>query len=428
MIYCVDDTSDEPILLLNKHIGFNEEDGMGIDGALLQEEMMKLDNMGKKCMWMYINSIGGNVFESLSILTAMIKTKTPVDTYCGGLALSSAAMLFMGGRNRKMADYAVFMIHNPFNPKDPKDKSSSTVALTNSMVTMIAANSKCDEDTVRKMMEKETWLSAAECLEMGFCTEVESTSVQNKKWIRQEAGEAKAMWKQANKILASSLNPSHIKPSFMAYNKLMAKLQLNAEASEDAAVDAVVSLTERAHTAEKELAKVKEEGHQEVLKAQAKGKTDADAIQAKLTLAETERDAAKLSVTEVQAKLTTAETNLTTITAERDKLKGEKEAAELSAKVVKAKALVAENVKAGRLKNEAKVIEQWEKLATDSYDTTKEMIEAIPTTKKANEITQVEAVVSDENLKRLGSAEMRMLQIAQANKQKPTAVPMPATN
>ena len=48
MIYCVDPSADEPILLINKHIGFDEKDGMGIDGALFQQELLMLDALGKK--------------------------------------------------------------------------------------------------------------------------------------------------------------------------------------------------------------------------------------------------------------------------------------------------------------------------------------------------------------------------------------------
>jgi len=36
-------------MLLNKHIGFiTDEGGMGIDGSVFQEELLALDQMGKK--------------------------------------------------------------------------------------------------------------------------------------------------------------------------------------------------------------------------------------------------------------------------------------------------------------------------------------------------------------------------------------------
>ena len=35
-------------MLINSHIGFDEEDGMGIDGNIFQKELLYLDTLGKK--------------------------------------------------------------------------------------------------------------------------------------------------------------------------------------------------------------------------------------------------------------------------------------------------------------------------------------------------------------------------------------------
>ena len=38
-VYTIDPNVAEPIMLINKHIGYDEEDGMGIDGAIFQKEL-----------------------------------------------------------------------------------------------------------------------------------------------------------------------------------------------------------------------------------------------------------------------------------------------------------------------------------------------------------------------------------------------------
>ena len=48
MIYCIDPTADEPIFLINKHIGYDKDDGMGIDGSIFQQELLQMDSLGKK--------------------------------------------------------------------------------------------------------------------------------------------------------------------------------------------------------------------------------------------------------------------------------------------------------------------------------------------------------------------------------------------
>ena len=63
MNYCIDPSADEPILLINKHIGSDEKDGIGIDGATFQQELLFLDSLGKKRIQVWINSMGGTVMD-----------------------------------------------------------------------------------------------------------------------------------------------------------------------------------------------------------------------------------------------------------------------------------------------------------------------------------------------------------------------------
>ena len=39
-MYCPDATVDEPVMLLNKHIGYDESEGQGIDGSLFSRELL----------------------------------------------------------------------------------------------------------------------------------------------------------------------------------------------------------------------------------------------------------------------------------------------------------------------------------------------------------------------------------------------------
>ena len=54
--YTVDVNSDEPVMLINKHIGFDSEDGFGIDGSSFQAELLAFDTMGKTKIQVWINS------------------------------------------------------------------------------------------------------------------------------------------------------------------------------------------------------------------------------------------------------------------------------------------------------------------------------------------------------------------------------------
>ena len=90
-MYTVDTSADEPIMLINSHIGFDPEDGMGVDGAQFQRELLELDSMGKKRIQVWINSPGGNVMDGYNIFSAICDSKTPVDTYAKGVVASIAS-------------------------------------------------------------------------------------------------------------------------------------------------------------------------------------------------------------------------------------------------------------------------------------------------------------------------------------------------
>ena len=86
--------TDEPVMLVNKHIGMDEEDGEGIMGDQFQSELMYLDTLNKKRIKVVICSPGGSVIEGMKMYNAVLTTKTKVDTYNGGIAASIAGVLF----------------------------------------------------------------------------------------------------------------------------------------------------------------------------------------------------------------------------------------------------------------------------------------------------------------------------------------------
>ena len=98
-LYTIDEWADEPVMLINKHIGLDAEEGMGIMGDQFQEELLALDSGRygvKQCIKVYINSAGGRIGDGMNIYSAIVKSTTPVDTYCVGMVASTA-----GGYSRR---------------------------------------------------------------------------------------------------------------------------------------------------------------------------------------------------------------------------------------------------------------------------------------------------------------------------------------
>lgn len=355
-MYTVDINSDEPIMLLNKHIGFDSEDGMGIDGSLFQQELLQLDSMGKKRIVVWINSPGGNVMDGYNIFSAISKTKTPVDTYNCGVAASIAGVIFMAGRKRTMADYASLMIHPPSGSSDKKAMESFRASL----ITALSANANVSEDEVGYLMDRTTWLNAAECFAKGFCNEIEATSEQNKKRMKQ-ASDVKAMFAISNSIKGFTT----ITNKSIVMTKVTMKLGLNDAATEDNVVSAIKEIEDKAYNAE--VAKIAAENKVKEIE-----------------------NATKAEKEDLAKKLKEAEDAKAAVSANYDKLKAEydamvtdKLAAEKATLEVKAKNMVEGYAKAGRIKNEASVILKWTNKAVENYEETEELIKDLPLSKEA---------------------------------------------
>ena len=82
--------------------------------ADLQAKLMYLDSVAAgEPIYLYINSPGGSIFAMLSAYDTMMSLKSPVYTYCDGMAASAASLLFMAGApgHRTMLPNAFLMIH-----------------------------------------------------------------------------------------------------------------------------------------------------------------------------------------------------------------------------------------------------------------------------------------------------------------------------
>lgn len=125
----------------------------------------------------YINSYGGEVAEGLAIYNALRRHKAKVRTVCDGFACSAASVVFMAGDERVMSNASLLMIHNAWIltwgdmnqlRKDADDLETINAAAIQAYMNHI----NISEEELQAMLDAETWISAADALEMGFATAV----------------------------------------------------------------------------------------------------------------------------------------------------------------------------------------------------------------------------------------------------------------
>ena len=123
----------------------------------------------------HINSPGGSVFEGLAIYN-FLKRLDNVTVYVDGLAASIASVIAMAGRV-VMPENAMLMIHDPSllamgTAAELRAAADALDKVKASLVTVYTAKSGKEAGEIEAVMSAETWLTAAEAVEMGFADEL----------------------------------------------------------------------------------------------------------------------------------------------------------------------------------------------------------------------------------------------------------------
>lgn len=122
-----------------------------------------------------INSAGGSVFEGMAIYSLLKQHKAHKTVVVDGFACSIASVIAMAGDTVIMPETAVMMIHNPWtvtigNAAALRKEADDLDKLGESMrkAYLGKAGDKLGEEKLIEMLNAETYLTAAECIELGL--------------------------------------------------------------------------------------------------------------------------------------------------------------------------------------------------------------------------------------------------------------------
>ncbi|RQR45580.1 MULTISPECIES: head maturation protease, ClpP-related [unclassified Burkholderia] len=126
-----------------------------------------------------INSMGGDVFDAFAIYNALRRHAGKVKVRVDGVAASAASLIAMAGDEIVMPENAMLMIHNAHTVTAGEAKDLRRIAdlLDNAgdgILAAYAAKSGQSVDEIRALMDAETWLTAAQAKEKGFCDTIEA--------------------------------------------------------------------------------------------------------------------------------------------------------------------------------------------------------------------------------------------------------------
>ena len=138
-----------------------------------REELAKYPDASE--IRIYINSYGGSVFEGTAIYNQLKRHPAHKTVYVDGFACSIASVIAMAGDEVVMPRNTMMMIHNMWscvcgNATELR-KAADDLDIINDagrQAYLAKAGDKLTEEKLAEMMDAETWLTAAQCVEYGL--------------------------------------------------------------------------------------------------------------------------------------------------------------------------------------------------------------------------------------------------------------------
>lgn len=124
-----------------------------------------------------VNSPGGDVQAGQEIYSVLKDVKNHVTIEVQSMAASAASMIAMAGDTVRMSPVSLLMIHNASTRavgdyRDMQHTAEVLQTVNAAIMQAYIAKTGKTEDELKVMMDKETWLTANQCLEYGFADEI----------------------------------------------------------------------------------------------------------------------------------------------------------------------------------------------------------------------------------------------------------------
>lgn len=148
-------------------------DEIGWWGTMAKDFSNDLKGITAKTINLRINSPGGYMTEGHAIYNRLKEHPARVITHIDGLAASMATVIALAGDEVRIAESALFMIHNPSGlthgeAADLRKYADRMDKMKSQIVDIYHEKTGIDKGELGEMMDAETWLTGNEAVEQGF--------------------------------------------------------------------------------------------------------------------------------------------------------------------------------------------------------------------------------------------------------------------
>ena len=142
-------------------------------------ELLYLDSLEKKDIFLYINSPGGRITSGMSIYDTMNFIKSDISTICIGMAASMAAFLLSSGTKGKRIALpnSEIMIHQPLGgvegqATDMKIRTDRIIETKSKLNKILSENTSKPLSKIKKDTERDYFMSSKKALEYGLIDKI----------------------------------------------------------------------------------------------------------------------------------------------------------------------------------------------------------------------------------------------------------------
>jgi ATP-dependent Clp protease protease subunit len=149
---------------------------MGLEHTAPNRFRQELSKHKGKDITLWIDSPGGSVFAGAGIYNALKEHKGKVTAKITK-AISAASVIAMAADEVQMSPVGLIMIHNPWisaqgDMHDMRKMADVLDTVKETIINAYMGKSTKSREEISKMMDAETWLSAASAIENGFADSV----------------------------------------------------------------------------------------------------------------------------------------------------------------------------------------------------------------------------------------------------------------
>tara|TARA_B110000971_G_scaffold117462_1_gene120371 strand:- start:1111 stop:1776 length:666 start_codon:yes stop_codon:yes gene_type:complete len=182
-----DDSEDEKtdVKMVDNHIWFNADVTnesiqrliyeIHIKNIALQKIKNKFTNFDitPKPIFLHINSYGGDLFESMAGIDAILNSEIPIHTIIEGTAASAATLLSIVGKKRYITKHSYMLIHQLSGSMwgtmaELEDDHTNNQALMDRLYKLYMEYSNLTKSKLKKLLKKDIWWDAEKCIEVGL--------------------------------------------------------------------------------------------------------------------------------------------------------------------------------------------------------------------------------------------------------------------